>query len=301
MKKIEFTLFRVYNARASIMTTLTSYLNKMNDLVSKLMYAAMDDIALTWNGAARNPCLWQSYTNLCKKKADQDTVNNALAISVPVKHFLVFMFKKLIEEINITPLENMDSPDVIGDKASIENDECYTKFMFQLAAKYKGLFGPTLSGATDDTKWFQNQIVGGLPGFATKPVVVMVISFEFEVFLKAIAWLLAPYVWYQQVLVKITDVMFIATLAQQPMNQNMIDIMMNCVPEKAPAKPRVAKKKADATAATSANADATAANAAAEQPIAEQPIAEPNAEPIKEDAGLINEDDEELAGLLEDV
>lgn len=272
------------------MSTLNAktFEKQFNDYFSKLIYAVFEDIERDWNGdLPHSPLMYQNYKNLCKDKKDRgDGLKNRFTISDPVRQFLTFLFGKMIEEVRNVQLVDGDSIASITEKLEGENAECYTVFMYQVANVLKNEFGETLKAAGDPSLWFHNQIIGFLPQYATKPVLIALISSEFDTFLKAFAWLFGKLLWYYEV--TISEQLFLGILAQQGMRQDMLDVLHSSLRAKPAAKPRV-RKTASSAASSAANTPSPSAGENTE------PKNEPN--PVESEAAA----DKELADMLADV
>jgi len=217
--------------------------NKAQILLNRLIYAAQKDIENSWNSEHPfSPNMFQSYDNLIKDKEHQgDGLKGRFAISDQAKQFITVMFSKMICEIKNIELVENDTIETMRTKLTDANFECYADFMFNLAATLRGEFRATLIAAGDPTMWFRAQICGMLPKYATSERIISLISAEFNDFLKAMAWLLAVHLWYKPGTVD--KGLFLATIAQQGMGQEMIDVLSDGLREKPPTKPRVTKKK----------------------------------------------------------
>jgi hypothetical protein len=104
----------------------------------------------------------------------------------------------------------------------------------------------------------------------------------FENFLKALAWLIGKLIWYCEI--SISDKLFLGILAQQNLEQVMLDELQSGLRAKPPAKPRT-KKLGMGTAA------ASAAEATPDAPKADEP-----ADDEDDDDGQTNDPD--LEGLI---
>ncbi len=224
---------------------------QLNNYFSKLIYATFNDIERDWNGTnVYNPLMHQNYANLCKDKKDRsDGLKSRFTISDNVRQYLAFMFGRYISELKNIQIIDGDNVATIRAKVSAANEDCYTEFMYNTAEVFRAEFGTTLSSAGDPTLWFHNQIVGFLPQYATKPVVVAIVSTEFDSFLKAMAWLFGQLLWYHEV--SISGELFMGTLAQQGLSQIMRDMLQDCLRAKPPTKPRTkaVKKPGDVSVA----------------------------------------------------
>lgn len=164
--------------------------------------------------------------------------------------------------------------------------------MFELGEKYKHLFGEKLKNASDPALWFHNQIVGFLKAYAGQAVLVATVSQLFENFLKALAWLFAKLLWYYEV--SISDKLFLGTLAQQGVEQVMLDEIQSGLRAKPPAKPRTKK-----LGTGNAVAPETVAAAAKADPVDDAP--EDAADDAPEDDDDKNVDVDEIANILHNM
>jgi hypothetical protein len=213
--------------------------------LTRCIYAVFDDIEADWDGTSEfNPLSYQSYKNLCKtdKNDKADGVKARFTLLSEARQFMVVMFNKMIEEINVAtnagdPLTDDDSSATIAEKLGNANAECYTQFMFDLASRYRSKFGPVLAADADPTKWIRGQIVGSLPKYSAKEMVIARLNTEFTNFLKALAWIIGKLIWYTKT--SVSESLFLGLLAQQSMPQEMLDILqasLRAKPEKAPSK-----------------------------------------------------------------
>lgn len=223
--------------------------SKFNEYLSKLIYAQFDDAARDWNGTIKyNPLMYMSYqTLLLEKKSRPDGLKSRFTISSEVRQYLTKLFSKLVEEFGLIQMVDGDNITTILEKLEEANAECYSSFMFKLGAAYKDKFGASLKAACDSSLWFHNQIVGFLPTYANKQMLIAIVSTEFETFLKAIAWIIGKLIWYYEV--SISSEFFLGTLAQQNLSQEMLDELSSGLRAKTPAKPRT-KKAAASTPVT---------------------------------------------------
>lgn len=230
---------------------------KFNEYLSKLIYAVFDDNKRDWNGPLKySDLIYQNYQNLLlDKKARCEGLKSRFTVSSEVKQYLTALFAKMIEEIDLIEVTDNDTVGSLTDKLDEANMECYTTFMWGLAARYKEKFGATLKSAGDPTLWFHNQIIGFLPRYATKPIVIALFSSEFDSFLKAIAWLLGKFLWYYEV--SVSGELFLGMLAQQSVDQIMLDELNSGLRAKPPVKPR--SKKADTSTGAVVNTTNTVA------------------------------------------
>jgi hypothetical protein len=196
---------------------------KFNEYLSKLVYATFADIEREWNSPLKyDKLLYMCYsTLLLDKKARPDGLKSRFTISSEVRQYLTRLFSKMIEEFENIKMVDGDDITTVIKKLLNENTDCYSSFMFELGARYKDKFGPTLSEAGDTTLWWHGQIVGFLPQYSTKPMLLAIVSNGFDMFLKAIAWLFGKFLWYYEA--SISSEMFLGLLAQQSLNQLMLD------------------------------------------------------------------------------
>lgn len=218
-----------------------------NEYLSKLIYAVFKDIETDWNGPiTHSPLMYQTYDNLCKEKQKQaDGVKNRFTIADPTRQYLTFMFGRMIEELKNIAMVDGDTAASIRAKLVSANAECYTDFMYSVST-LRDRFGSTLKNAADPTMWFHNQIVGCLPQYVAKPMLIAIVSTEFDAFLKSLAWLLGKLLWYTNDSVSAN--LFLGTMARQGMSQLMLDLMAGSLRDKPPAKPRQKKTVAGAAA-----------------------------------------------------
>ena len=206
-------------------------------------------------------------------------------VSDPTRQFLTFLFAKLLEELSITEFDADDDIDTIRSTVVDANFESYTDFMFGVADAYKCRFGTTLGDAEDSGKWFHNRIMGALPNYLNTPQVYLLISSEFELFLKAIAWNIGKLQWYNPA--TITEKYFLALLSQLGINQDMLDILHSCLRDKPVPKPRARK--------------AVVKPVTADDNIAEEEVIKPEEEDPKPEKEEARDAPLETADSVEDV
>lgn len=234
---------------------------QMASYLSKLIYAVFDDIRADWNGTEKySDMIYQNYQNLLLDKKDRcEGLKNRFTISVEVRQYLTTLFGKMIDEIDLIHIIETDNIESVGGKLNNATAECFTIFMWDVASRYKAKFGPTLSAAGDPTQWIHGQMVGFLPAYSVKPMIVAMLSNEFDVFLKSMAWLFANLIWYTDG--NITSELFLGHLKQQGLCQMMLDELSSVL---RPKKPVVRKKKTIGTvvnATTGVTIDTTINNA----------------------------------------
>ncbi len=237
------------------------YEKQIGELFNRFIYAAFKDISRDWNGTDEfSPALWQNYDNLIKAKDDKsDGLRNRFTIAIDVKQFLSFLFNKLIEEVRNIKMVEGDTVASITRNLVEANAECFSAYMFAQGAKYKDSFGETLKSASDPTRYFHNQITGALPMYVGAPILIGIISTEFERYLKAKAFIVAKLIWYYRA--SVSGELFLGLTATTGMSQVMLDLIQCSLRDKPPAKPRAKKAAgaADAPAATPATVPTGAA------------------------------------------
>jgi hypothetical protein len=207
--------------------------------VCKLIYATLKDLQNIHSDAnEHDDLMFQTYDNLCKKRDDRLTgVKNRFTLSDPVKQFIAFFFKSMIEEIKNIELQDAVTVNIITDRIIIENAICYMPFMVALHATYAERFGATLKGANDTSMYIHNRVVGHFPQYASKLVTMAAISTTFDAFLKAIAWIFGSILWYSGT--TITEQLFLGVLSiQSNITQDMLDTLRSCLRDKPAPKSR---------------------------------------------------------------
>lgn len=254
-------------------------------VLSRFIYAAQKDIEANWNGDAKySPNVYQSYDNMLKTKEDQgNSLKGRFSISDAAKQFITFFFGRMIAEIKNIDLNDNDTVETMRGKLVDANVECYSDFMFGLAATLRGDFGETLNSAGDPAQWYRSQICGLLPKYQMNERVISLISVEFNDFLKAVSWILGTLLWYHPK--AIDEGMFIGSVvALQGMRQEMIDVLSACLREKPPVKPKVAKPKvAKAADSTEVKGESTDNNNSAEVKVTDDETTEHTESPILSD------------------
>ncbi len=211
---------------------------QVNQYLSKLIYAVFADIEADMEAGKDpefSPNLWQTYNNICKPKADRDSVRSRFTIGGEVSQYIRILFFTEILELTQTSADITSADDavVILKKVEAVVADSATAFMFKLAAEQEGrsnddqqaLFSSTLIKARDPTDWFHNQFMHYLPiwasGVAQYRVLLGRLSVQFDYFLKAVAWSLGNLAWYTGMKTISGDV-FIGEMAQRPMSTTMI-------------------------------------------------------------------------------
>jgi len=259
---------------------------QFNEYLSKLIYAVFDDIARDWNGSIKhNPLIFQNYTNLLLDKKDRgEGLKSRFTIYSEVRQYLTLMFGKFVEEFKNIQMVDGDTVQSVIEKLNEANAECFSAFMFELGNRYKSKFGATLRSAGDQQRWFHSQIVGFLPEYATRHVLIGMVSDEFDTFLKAVAWIFGKLIWYYEV--SVNSELFLGTLAQQDMEQVMLDELSSGLRAKVPAKPRKAKTDAKTKGKEAADASPEPTEVKKEEPVA---------------PAIIPDIDDDVANLINDI
>ncbi len=230
---------------------------RSKDMLLRYIYAAQKDIEANWNGPVKySHNTHYSYDTVIKEKSKEDCYKHRFTISEPIGQMLSFLFSRLIEEINITELNEDDSIDVLRTKLFDSNAECFTDLMFALSQSTHNKFGDTLRSANDPAYWFRAKIINETKKHQSKERLISLLSAEFNDFFRSVAWLIAQFNWYNQK--PVNDQMFVGLLATIGWKQEMLDSLVACLREKSPVKPKAAKgKTADEDATINANDAAT--------------------------------------------
>ncbi len=226
----------------------------LTDYMTKLIYAAFEDIERDFEGTPKySPFMFHNYESICKDKKDQpEGVKNRFMIADAVKQMLTTLFGKFSEEFKNIQMIDVDDIGTITTKLKNSTTDCFTGYMFDLAKDYRGRFGNTLRACGDPTRWFHGQITGALPEYATKPILVAIVSTEFENFLKSLSWLLAHAWWYLETTIS-ADLLMVQ-FAQTGMTQTLRDLLQDSLRYKAPKATRVVKTKVTTPVAETAEA-----------------------------------------------
>lgn len=206
-----------------------------NDLISKYIYAAFEDIKSDWNGPEKmNELTYQNYKNLMTRKdmrpkdakGGERKLTSVFSISTEVKQIYTKMFIMLIQEIKNINLTDNDTLDSMLEKLIAENVDCCSEFIFKLSIEYKSRFGKCLrDDAADVNQYFHQRIQGQLPQFRTKTVILALVAKTFDDFLKATAWILAKQIWYYPI--NISQAYFMGMLASLNIKQIILDELQN--------------------------------------------------------------------------
>jgi hypothetical protein len=210
---------------------------KFNEYLSKLIYAALADIEALCDEPKFTPKIYQNYENVCRTKENRiDGLTSRFVVSDAIRQHLSWLFTTMIEELKNADLKDTDTAAQIAEKASEANAECYTQFMHDVSTRHREHFGPTLKAASDPTKWFRAQLEGALPQYQNSVMITSRIYEGLDLFLKALAWITATWITYQKT--ALSGEFFLAVLATQGMNNDMITLIKSCLREK---KPKAAK------------------------------------------------------------
>lgn len=232
---------------------------KINEYLSKLIYAVFDDITREWNGQVKySNLIYQNYQNLLlDKKSRSDGLKNRFSVSSEVRQYITMFFVKMVNELSTIEIGDNDTIATLSEKLDAAYaPECYTTFMWGVGTQYKTKWGATLKSAGDSTQWFQGKIIEGpLCKYATSSMIIALISTAFDSFLKSVAWLLGTLLWYYPV--PISSDLFLGVLKQQSLNQIMLDELASQLREKPPTKPRAKKGASSGTPSTSSDSSAT--------------------------------------------
>ncbi len=212
---------------------------QFNEIVSLYIYAAIDDIKANWNGTERYPeVTHQNYKNLATPKANRakdvegkdKKLTSIFNISTEVKQLYSKMFEMMIQELKNIEITDNDTLTTITTKLGEANTDCCSKFMFEIGAEYKPKFGLVLTSAADVGQYFHARILGQLPQYKNKVVIMALISHALDQFLKATAWIVAKQQWYNQC--SVSQGYFLGLLASLNMDQVLLDLLMGGVRKK---------------------------------------------------------------------
>lgn len=276
--KIEFALRVVISHNPTAMAQQTKvFETRFNEYLTKLIYAVYDDIENDWEGEKMySPLMYMNYgALLMEKKSRPDGLKHRFKLSSEVQQYVTSIFHKMITEFKNIVMDDKDNVVSLTEKLKDGNADCFTAHMFKIGTMYKEDYGATLRGAGDTSLWFHNQIVGLLPQYATKPMLIAIISSEFDNFLKSLSWLIGKFVWHLDNPVTVTSGMFLGMLAQQRIPQILLDELVNGLRAKAPSKPK--KRSAAKTAVKDEEAATSAVEVAVEDtsaPVTAKPVDE---------------------------
>ncbi len=213
------------------------YERNLGEHLSKLIYAAFDDIAVDWNGSIKyTEETHQNYKNLCLgKKMRKSKLKSRFTISPEVKQMLRILYNKIIEETENVDLNDIDTVEIIVAKLSAANADCYFQFMFKLGDDAKSAES-NLTNASDPQKWLHSHTIGFLQKYAKMPCIIDRLLTVFDNFLKVIALKIGKLIWYYEV--PITKYFFMGILSACGMDQLLLDELYNGV-DTPPAKQRL--------------------------------------------------------------
>lgn len=229
--------------------------SKVNDVLSRYIYAVYKDIELNWNGEiTHDSIMFQKYDNYILSKDDEnklDGLRNEFTISSESRQILTILFKNMIEEINGLDLKPEDDLAVVSEKLEETYAlECYTLFMWNFGLTQRNKWGETLKNAADPTTWFHSQMVGLISTHSAHPLLMAVISSAFDNFLKAFAYMIGKYIWYHTQSVSQRMVMGMLNLSS--LSQDMLDTLESKI------RPKIVKKsKGKSPANKESNSDKT--------------------------------------------
>jgi hypothetical protein len=221
-------------------TRVKSFEKQFNAYLIKYTYAVHKDIEVDWNEEMPFHYLaYQSYDNLCLGKKDPKAIEkpkNRFAVSTSVRQFLCVLYFKMVEELKNIEIPAGDDFSVVRQRLLEENTDCYSEFMFALAARQKDHFGDTLVAAKDTTAWLFNQTAGMLIHSTQNSVIIAHVAEAFDTFLKSVAWLFGRLTWYNRI--SLSEPMFLGLLFQQDMSQTMLDELRSSLRPKPPSRAR---------------------------------------------------------------
>lgn len=228
--------------------TAKTFENKFNEVWGKYLYAVFADIESemeTTGPAKYSPYLYQSYKNLTSENK-VEKLKGRFTISDVVRQYLTYLFGKMITELKDIDLTEKDNHESLMIKVRDETEDKYTYFMFSLGSQHKNNHGKTLKEVNDPTMWFLAQIAGLLPNHVTNQMIIALISNEFNIFLKSLAWLVGQFL-HENDTSTIPPEMFRGLLATVGMTRLQRDLMTSSLREKAPAKSRAKKSSKEST------------------------------------------------------
>jgi hypothetical protein len=237
---------------------------------------------------------WQSYKNSKRSKDDQfEGLTARFTIQSEVKQHLTFIFGKLISEIKNVLLDETDTAITIIEKLNDEHAESFGSYVFVAGEHYKDIIGKVLRDDVDDKEWIRNQLVGQLPQYAGRTKIYDTITTGMELFIKAVSWLTAKFIWYHDDRT-INSKFFLGIFSTLDVPQIMLDEMQTALRAKKPASRKPKSKKIEdvdiKTAVTNAvavvAADAADADAADDIPTADTPVTKQEIADTIDDAGL---------------
>lgn len=205
----------------------------MNDVMVLYTYAAIEDIRAKWNGGGKfQRETYQHYDNLTAKVKKLAKPLSVFTISTDVRQQLAHMWKCMIDELDNIDITPADTFATVLEKLQQENADCYSAFMFGLAAWAAPFFGRVLIGAVDEKQYFNLKTSNAVQNHKTKTVMMAQVYDVFNCYLKAIAWIFASHMWYDQG--SISSGFFLGVLSARGMDQILLDGLQNCLRAKVP-------------------------------------------------------------------
>jgi len=232
------------------MSNSKTFEKKVNLFLTKLTYAALEDITKEWNGDIKYPQgLYNHYDNIIKDPKQQTKLKAVFSLADGARQIFHIVFVKMMEELAETPIDIGDTIDGLAEKMTA--DDSFTSHMINIGKQHLDKFGPVLLNCTDNERWFIGRIVGYLPDHASKTLVMTFIGIIYENFLKSIALQYAKLLWYTQL--KFNQAAILGLLFQNNMSVNMLDDIESDIRIKIPkSKPAAKPAVTELTGADSA-------------------------------------------------
>lgn len=257
---------------------------RLNEYLSKMIYAVIYDLEKAMDTPPTNNYLTQNYENICKPKEKKSMGLQArFTISDDSRQLLTLIYYKMIEEIKNIKVDSSDDKTIWHKKILEANYECYVDFVLRVNNFAEKLITPTLKSVSDETKWIHSQFVGALPEYTNNLVFVSQMYKYYEDFLKSIAWIIGSLFTYYSA--KLSEDLLIGTFAQHGLSQTMIDILLADIRPKAPKKPKKdgAARLRDAKTSKSVENTPPQSDVPSQEPPAVTPVVPPPQDDVLSD------------------
>jgi hypothetical protein len=209
----------------------------IGDYITLCIYAALEDSNVEADLAPSDPKYrnkleyhnldsYKHYSKLnnVQKRDDPVYLLNRFSVSSEMKQLFTFLFKRMLYEFKEITINSESTFDSIVNSLNIAITECYTSHIFNLGKQYKQYFGTNLNNCYDDD-WFTQQCK---PYFtaSTRDYVSEKVSLPFRNFIKAMSWVIAKKLWYNDKEKNLSGEFFMGVLASTGLPQIMLDEMV---------------------------------------------------------------------------
>lgn len=254
---------------ADINRTSENHAGRILNLFYHAAFDDMDSLAVT-PAPVSNASLkhYQTYDNLCKPSAEQLDWQSRVTIAPEVKQIVVGLYNDVIAAISDIGGISETSEDVdafMGSLNDMVDRQVWT--IFTAAAQGKSMFGPRLTKAVDQNKWFSTRFNGDIK--TNNSVMTAQISRMFDNVLKLMAYNAVIYTHYCNMSwnVGLAKAFFVSNRFDTPMMLTIDSYVRERVKKPTKSKTKDASDTPAADANTTADTPADTPAAAADTPV----------------------------------